>query len=99
MVRLHPDYMKPALTAGKHGDLEGYNRNIGKGLEYWTEVFADTIGNMDSIEAPLIITALKEIADAYTQAIPGADKAVEWLQSRVQKEVTVVRVNVKKYGR
>lgn len=93
MVRVHPAYMKAALDAGKHGDFEEYNSNIAKGLEYWTGAFSETIGRLDAVEAPLIITALKEIADAYEKAIPGTDKAVEWIRSRVQKEVTVIHMH------
>lgn len=92
MTRIHPDYMKNALDAGKAGDFDGYNENIAKGLEYWTKVFRESIGHMSPIEAPLIITALKEMADAYTEALPGSKEAVDWIRSRVERKVVVIHI-------
>ncbi len=95
MTRVHPGYMQAALNAGQAGDFDGYDANIMKGLEYWAGVFHQSIGPISPAEAPLIITALREMADACTEALPGSREAAEWIRSRVERKTIVVHIRHK----
>ena len=92
MERLHPSFLK----IDNDHFLESVSelpQNIKKGLEYWTNTLACEIGPIDHNEAPLIIAALRELADAYAEGMPGSGKAAEDVRGMVTgRKFTILKL-------
>lgn len=91
MQRVHPDFIGPAYRAAVEGK-NVFPEQIAKGLQYWTGVLHEAIGIMDPVEAPLVIAALKEMADAYSEVLPGAGGMASDIQKLVSRQTFVIKV-------
>jgi hypothetical protein len=67
-------------TIGKH---------MAEGMEYWCETFSRTVGRIGNLEIPLVVAALRETADAYSDVVPDTEDVVKEIRKSV-KRITIV---------
>lgn len=94
MVRIHPQFlMKGMELVTEKQDFEEFNKQVCAGLEYWTNTLSHEIGSVDLDEVPLIIAALRELADSYAKAVPGSGNIANVFQDMaVKKRVFVLEI-------
>lgn len=91
MERVHPDFMRNRCAkAMEKGDMDAMMSGLSDGLQYWTDVLNKEIGPVSMLEAPLIIAALRETADAYAKVIPDAGKAAEEIRRNMSSRHVVL---------
>lgn len=75
MTRVHPQFLMNGMKkAMETQDFDEFNKELAKGMNYWTNTLSTEIGPLDPNEVPLIITALRELADTYEKVVPGSGK-------------------------
>lgn len=94
MVRVHPQFlMKGMELATEKQDFDEFGKQVCAGLEYWTNTLSGEIGSVDPNEVPLIIAALRELADSYAKAVPGSGNIANAFQGMaVKKRVFVLKI-------
>lgn len=92
MERVHPEFMKLDMEHMEKS-IETLPVNIGKGLEYWTNTMSREIGPLNPTEAPLVIAALRELADTIAKVVPESGKTADSIRELVTgKRAMVVKV-------
>lgn len=92
MERVHPEFMKLDMEHMAES-IETLPVNIGKGLEYWTNTMSREIGPLNPTEAPLVIAALRELADTIAKVFPESGKTADSIRELVTgKRVMVVKI-------
>jgi hypothetical protein len=70
--------------------MEGKNKKsqeiLRQGMEYWSGNFAETVGVINGEEAPIVIAALRETAEAYANLFPGATNVAEDIRQMFKRE-------------
>lgn len=93
MTRVHPQFINDGMSkAARAQSFEEFEKEVGKGMEYWTNLLANEIGPVDANEAPLVIAALKDLTEVYEEAVPGSKKSAEFLKGLTEKQVFVVKI-------
>lgn len=93
MTRVHPQFIGSGMSkAAEAQNFEEFEKEVGKGMEYWTNLLANEIGPVDANEAPLVMAALKDLSEVYGKAVPGSEKNAEFLRGLTKKQVFVVKV-------
>lgn len=73
-------------------NFEEFNKELAKGMEYWTNLLNREIGPLDPNEVPLIIAALKELASAYEKVEPHASNIADGLRKAVKSQIFVAKI-------
>ena len=87
MTRVHPQFLMNGMKkAMETQDFDEFNKELAKGMNYWTNTLNTEIGPLDPNEVPLIITALRELADTYEKVVPGSGKIADTFHGNVNAE-------------
>lgn len=94
MERVHPQFLMEGMElATEKQDFYEFNKQVCAGLEYWANTLNGEIGSVDPNEVPLIIAALRELADIYAKAVPGSGNIANAFQDMaVKKRVFVLKI-------
>lgn len=93
MTRVHPQFlMNGAKKAMEAENFEEFNKELAKGMEYWTNLLNREIGPLDPNEVPLIIAALKELTSTYEKVAPGAEHIADHFRETVKAQIFVVKI-------
>lgn len=93
MTRVHPQFLMNGMKkAWEAENFEEFGKELTKGLEYWTNLLNREIGLMDPNELPLIIAALRELADTYEKVVPGSGKIADTFRKNIKAQVFVMKV-------
>lgn len=92
MTRVHPQFLMNGMKkAWEAENFEEFNKEVAKGLEYWTNLLNKEIGTLDPNELPLIIAALNELASAYEKLEPHAANIAESIRKAVKSQIFVTK--------
>ncbi|NSE25164.1 hypothetical protein G4451_00875 [Fusicatenibacter saccharivorans] len=93
MTRVHPQFLMNGMKkAMETQDFDEFNKELAKGMNYWVNTLNTEIGPLDPNEVPLIITALRELADTYEKVVPGSGKIADTFHGNVKARVFVMKV-------
>lgn len=93
MTRVHPQFLMNGFKkAVEKQDFGEFNKELTNGMNYWTNLFNTEVGALDPDEVPLIITALRELADTYEKVIPGSGKIADTFHGNVKAQVFVMKM-------
>lgn len=93
MTRVHPQFLMNGMKkAMETQDFDEFNKELAKGMNYWTNTLNTEIGPLDPNEVQLIITALRELADTYEKVVPGSGKIADTFHGNVKAQVLVMKM-------